>query len=345
MPRCSSSATAFSSSRTSGTRTAPGRSAASRRSRRAATSTATWRSGYPGRVGFEAESLAYARYEALAAGGIELVARRGLVEQLREVKDSAELAAVRRSAAILTEAFARLAEEPFVGRTERDLVWRMAELMHEGGADDAAFSTAVGAGETGSSPHAVARRPPDRGGGDGRRRRRLPRQRVLLRLHADVRHRGAAGRARGGVRRRPARAACVARRRSCPARTARLSTASRERSSRTRGSATSSGMGSVTASGSRCTRRPGSTPSARARSRPEMSSPSSRVCTSRGSAASASRTRHRHGRRPRGADDLHQGARHCRLTAVDESSQFRNECGLDMELVPGTDACQAPASL
>jgi Xaa-Pro aminopeptidase len=108
-----------------------------------------------GRVGFEAESLTYARYETLEAGGIELVARRGLVEQLREVKDSAELAAVRRSAAILTEAFARLAEEPFVGRSERDLVWRMAELMHEGGADDAAFSTAVGAGETGSSPHAA----------------------------------------------------------------------------------------------------------------------------------------------------------------------------------------------
>jgi Xaa-Pro aminopeptidase len=107
-----------------------------------------------GRVGFEAEALTYGRYETLAAAGIELVARHGLVEQLREVKDSAELAAARRSAAILTEAFARLAEEPFVGRSERDLVWRMAELMHEGGAEDAAFSTAVGAGETGSSPHA-----------------------------------------------------------------------------------------------------------------------------------------------------------------------------------------------
>jgi Xaa-Pro aminopeptidase len=108
-----------------------------------------------GRVGFEAESLAYARYETLTAGGLELVARRGLVEVLREVKDSAELAAIRRSAAILTDAFARLAEESFVGRSERELVWRMAELMHEGGADDAAFSTAVGAGETGASPHAL----------------------------------------------------------------------------------------------------------------------------------------------------------------------------------------------
>jgi Xaa-Pro aminopeptidase len=108
-----------------------------------------------GRIGFETDSLTHARYETLAAGGLDLVPRRGLVEQLREVKDSAELAAVRRSAAILNDAFARLAEEPFVGRSERDLVWRMAELMHEGGADDSAFSTVVGAGETGSSPHAV----------------------------------------------------------------------------------------------------------------------------------------------------------------------------------------------
>jgi Xaa-Pro aminopeptidase len=108
-----------------------------------------------GTVGFEADALTYARYEQLAAGGIELVARRGLVEQLREVKDSAELAAVRRSAAILSDAFAQLAEESFVGRAERELVWRMAELMHEGGADDAAFSTVVAAGDSGASPHAV----------------------------------------------------------------------------------------------------------------------------------------------------------------------------------------------
>ena len=107
-----------------------------------------------GRIGFETDWLTHARYETLVGGGVELVARRSLVERLREVKDSAELAAIRRSGAILNDAFARLAEEPFVGRTERELVWRMAELLHEGGADDAAFSTAVGSGPTGASPHA-----------------------------------------------------------------------------------------------------------------------------------------------------------------------------------------------
>jgi Xaa-Pro aminopeptidase len=108
-----------------------------------------------GRIGFEADALTYSRYETLATGGLDLVPRRGLVERLREVKDEAELAAVRRSASILTESFRQLAEEPFVGRSERELVWRMAELMHELGADDAAFSTVVAAGESGSSPHAV----------------------------------------------------------------------------------------------------------------------------------------------------------------------------------------------
>jgi Xaa-Pro aminopeptidase len=107
-----------------------------------------------GRIGFESDSLTHARYETLAGGGLDLVPRGGLVERLREVKDSAELAAVRRSGAILNDAFTRLAEEPFVGRSERELVWRMAELLHEGGADDAAFSTAVGSGPTGASPHA-----------------------------------------------------------------------------------------------------------------------------------------------------------------------------------------------
>jgi Xaa-Pro aminopeptidase len=107
-----------------------------------------------GQIGFESDSLTHARYETLAGGGLDLVPRGGLVERLREVKDSAELAAVRRSGAILNDAFTRLAEEPFVGRSERELVWRMAELLHEGGADDAAFSTAVGSGPTGASPHA-----------------------------------------------------------------------------------------------------------------------------------------------------------------------------------------------
>src|SRR5262249_19522387 len=64
-----------------------------------------------GEIGFEAAALTVERYETLRTGGLELVATRGVVEALREVKESEELDAIRRAAAITNEAYARLAEE------------------------------------------------------------------------------------------------------------------------------------------------------------------------------------------------------------------------------------------
>jgi Xaa-Pro aminopeptidase len=106
------------------------------------------------RIGFEADDLRYASYETLRAGGLDLVPRRGLVEDLRAVKDESELDAIRRAAALTSEAFGRLAAEPFVGRTERELAWRMEELFHELGAEAAAFPAVVAAGPKGARPHA-----------------------------------------------------------------------------------------------------------------------------------------------------------------------------------------------
>ena len=108
-----------------------------------------------GRIGFEPSSLTYDRYATLTEGGLELVPRKGLVEGLRAVKDENELDTIRRAGAATSEAFARIAEEPFVGRTERDLAWRMEELFHELGGEDLAFPVIVAAGANGGSPHAV----------------------------------------------------------------------------------------------------------------------------------------------------------------------------------------------
>lgn len=107
-----------------------------------------------GTFGFESADLTYANYEALRDAGLELVPRSGLVEGLRLVKDAGELDKIRAAAAITDQAYARLAEEPFVGRTERDLAWRMTEFFHELGADELAFETIVAAGENGARPHA-----------------------------------------------------------------------------------------------------------------------------------------------------------------------------------------------
>ncbi|MDP8910437.1 MAG: Xaa-Pro peptidase family protein [Actinomycetota bacterium] len=107
-----------------------------------------------GRIAFEADSLTYAGYETLRAGGLELVPRSGVVEALRAVKGDDELAAIREAAAITSRAFERLSSEPFVGRSERELAWRMEVLLREEGAEEVAFDVVVGAGANGATPHA-----------------------------------------------------------------------------------------------------------------------------------------------------------------------------------------------
>ena len=74
---------------------------------------------------------------------------------MRAVKDEAELDAIRRAAAAANEAYERFAEEPFVGRTERELAWRMESLLHEAGGEELSFPPIVASGPTGGSPHAV----------------------------------------------------------------------------------------------------------------------------------------------------------------------------------------------
>ena len=106
-----------------------------------------------GRIGFEADATTYAQYETLAAGGLELVPKRGLVEALRAIKDEAELDAIRKAARITSEAYERLAEERFTGRTERELAWRLDNLFHELGAAGPAFETIVAGGPNGARPH------------------------------------------------------------------------------------------------------------------------------------------------------------------------------------------------
>ena len=106
-----------------------------------------------GRVAFEAAGVTFAQYDTLGRGGIELVPTLGAVEALRAVKDADELDKIRRAAAVTNEAFARVAEERFVGRTERELAWWFELTLRELGAEAMAFDVTVAAGPTGASPH------------------------------------------------------------------------------------------------------------------------------------------------------------------------------------------------
>jgi Xaa-Pro aminopeptidase len=110
-----------------------------------------------GRVGFEANVLPWSFAEELRASGVDLVARTGLVEQLRAVKDGGELDLFRQACAITDRMFERLVTEVrFVGRRERDVAWDIQRLFYEEGAEGLSFDSIVGSGATGSHPHARA---------------------------------------------------------------------------------------------------------------------------------------------------------------------------------------------
>jgi Xaa-Pro aminopeptidase len=109
-----------------------------------------------GRFGFEPTHLTYSGYEKLTSDGLELVPRPAAVEALRAVKDEQELAALRRACAITDRVYLRLAEQTFVGRTERDVAWTMTQLFHDEGAETVAFELIVASGPNAAKPHARA---------------------------------------------------------------------------------------------------------------------------------------------------------------------------------------------
>lgn len=106
-----------------------------------------------GRIGFEATSITYERHARLHAGGLDLVPTYGAVEELRALKDDGELEALRRASEITSKAFEQFAEERFIGRTERELAWRMEQLQREIGGESASFSTIVASGPNSARPH------------------------------------------------------------------------------------------------------------------------------------------------------------------------------------------------
>jgi Xaa-Pro aminopeptidase len=112
------------------------------------------------RIAVEAPHLTLASAETLRAGGVELVSTRRLVEALRAVKEPGELDALRRAAAISDRVYDELSRQPFVGRTEAELVWWLEEAWHEAGAEGPAFDAIVAFGDNGARPHARVRDEP-----------------------------------------------------------------------------------------------------------------------------------------------------------------------------------------
>jgi Xaa-Pro aminopeptidase len=106
-----------------------------------------------GRVQFEADVLPYLEWERLNEGGAKLVATHGLVDGVRAVKDEDEVAKLQRAASIADRGLEALTAETWIGRSEREIAWRLRELLHAHGADELAFDAIVASGDNGAKPH------------------------------------------------------------------------------------------------------------------------------------------------------------------------------------------------
>ena len=107
------------------------------------------------RVAFEDRALIVADYTGIrdAAEQVELVPAGSAVHKLREIKDSREIASIRRAAEVTDQALQVVLSQLKAGTTEKELVWMLESSMRDLGADVPAFSTGVGAGPHGARPH------------------------------------------------------------------------------------------------------------------------------------------------------------------------------------------------
>jgi len=107
-----------------------------------------------GRLQFEADVLPYAEWERLSAGAAELVPTAGIVDSLRAVKDAEEVVKLQRAAKIADRGLEALTAETWIGRSEKELAWRLRELLHAHGAHELSFESILASGPNGAFPHA-----------------------------------------------------------------------------------------------------------------------------------------------------------------------------------------------
>jgi Xaa-Pro aminopeptidase len=90
---------------------------------------------------------------SLAGGPALLVPAGRMIEDLRMVKDEAEIALLARACAITSEAFGAMLPQITAGRTEREFAVLLERAMIDLGAEALAFDTIVASGPNGAIPH------------------------------------------------------------------------------------------------------------------------------------------------------------------------------------------------
>lgn len=119
---------------------------------------AKWVEGrHSDRVGYEDSSLTAKDFCALQSPGksaTRWVPASGVIEDLRQVKDSDEIARLREAGRVTVEAFEEVINQLRPGIKENDLAAEIEYRMRLKGAEGAAFDTIIASGFRGAWPHA-----------------------------------------------------------------------------------------------------------------------------------------------------------------------------------------------
>ncbi|MFO1022292.1 MAG: Xaa-Pro peptidase family protein [Planctomycetales bacterium] len=107
-------------------------------------------------VGFESHYLTVDAFEAFRSGceGVEFVPLPPLVEELREIKDAEEIAAIREAIRQAEKGFGTLKANLLPQLTEREVAFDLEHAMRRFGAKGASFETIVAVGARAALPHA-----------------------------------------------------------------------------------------------------------------------------------------------------------------------------------------------
>lgn len=108
------------------------------------------------RVGIEENAITVGVLDGIlegAEGAVAVAKVGGAVDDLRAVKDEAELAIIAEAIRITDEAFVAATSGLAAGTTEIDLARRLDQAMRDGGAEGPAFTTIVASGPHAARPH------------------------------------------------------------------------------------------------------------------------------------------------------------------------------------------------
>lgn len=107
-------------------------------------------------LGYE-DTVSYRLYDVLDEVMVaDIVPFTNLIEKMRMIKDSGELAKLQRAADLQAQGYQYVLEQVHPGMTERQLANQLDYWMKEHGASGASFPTIMASGENTAKPHATA---------------------------------------------------------------------------------------------------------------------------------------------------------------------------------------------